>query len=107
MYKLSKDYKHLYNLICNGYIVAGFVDYTIREAIKPYRDIVKIERREPYYIDIGVRGISYGSVHKFMEKEGEEETIFIKHCKKADPSRFQNAATEIYHIISPSKLGVI
>jgi hypothetical protein len=80
MYKLSKDYNLLFHFICNGGVAAGFVDYNFSGNPFIHRDICMIKRSKPYDIYIGVRGMSYGTVYPFMENEGEEEDLFIKHC---------------------------
>lgn len=80
MYKLSRDYKKLFELICEGHVAAAFVDYQFREDGTVFRDICQIKRHKPYSINICARGISYGDIYPFMESDGAEEDVFIRSC---------------------------
>jgi len=82
MYTLSKDYEKLYELICQGHIAACFVDYSYRDDSKPFRDIAKIRRFEEYDIQVGARGIEYGSIRTFHKEEGTEKQLFIQQCQR-------------------------
>ena len=85
MYKLSKDYKLLFEKICDGHVAACFVDYMIRcgDGYKPHpiRDICQIKRKDEYEISISARGISYGNIYDFDSVHGTEEEVFINTCK--------------------------
>lgn len=79
MYKLSKDYGHLFDLLCQGKTVAAFVDYA-QSLTENERDICKLVRHAPFDIFIGVRGTSYGGLYQFHSKYGDEREVFIHHC---------------------------
>ena len=83
MYKLSRNYKKLFQMICDGHVVPAFVDYDIDDD-SVCRDICKVERLDPYDIFIGVRGHSYGTIYPFMERHGAEENVFIRRCESVN-----------------------
>jgi len=81
MYNLSRDYKKLFDLICEGKVAAAFVDYRFREAEGyVHRDVCLVKRHGPFQINISARGISYGDIYPFMEKDGTEEEVFKRSC---------------------------
>ncbi len=84
MYKLSRDYKKLFNLIEKGAEIAAWADYRSINKEKPLRDICSVKRWKPYQINIGSRGISYGDVYPFESEEGPEIDVFIQHCESAN-----------------------
>ena len=78
-YKTSKDYERLYELVNNGFLVVGFVDFNYSGSKPPFpRDVVKIQRRGNY-IDVGVRGRSYISTMGLLDNQDEKE-CFITDC---------------------------
>lgn len=81
-YTLSKDYKYLFQMICDGLIAVAFVDYNFRNNDLVMRDICKIERIAPYTIQIGVRGMAYGGFCQFDSAYGSEKELFIKDCER-------------------------
>ena len=85
MYNLSRDYERLYNTLCAGSVAAGFVDYKWNpnnEHEKPMRDIVEIERRSEWNINLGCRGKSYGYVLSRLNDEPKSELeCFAVVCK--------------------------
>lgn len=81
MYKLSKDYEKLFQLICEGHIAAGFADYARSyDQENKCRDICSIQRNQSFNIVMGVRGMTYGFVYPFMAEEGSELELFCKEC---------------------------
>jgi len=83
-YKLSKDYRRLFAQISKGEIAAAYVDYTfsVDSEVCVCRDICDIKRHEPYRINIGIRGMCYGHVYSYMQKDGDEEVLFIRECQR-------------------------
>jgi hypothetical protein len=80
-YSLSKDYKRLYELLCAGHTIVGFVDYDRHgDNVEPIRDVVKIVRRREFDIMIGVRGCSYGDVFPYMKKTLSELEVLVSVC---------------------------
>lgn len=97
-YHLSRDYSKLYELICRGFRMAGWVDSfnRIDPDETPLRDICEIRREEEYQIMISARGTGYGNVWPFMKDEGEERDLFIKICESCnlewiDPDPAENS----------------
>jgi len=83
MYELSKDYNKLYELICDGQIVAGFVDYDGCDEIQ--RDIAMILRHKEFDISILVRGTTYASVWGYERKTRiSEQELFIRACQRTN-----------------------
>jgi hypothetical protein len=81
VYQLSKDYEKLFELICNGEVIAAFVDNSFRSGEHVSRDICSVKMNQRFDIDIGVRGVCYGCVYgKDTKEEGKEDFIFD--CKK-------------------------
>ncbi|MGX1201160.1 hypothetical protein [Marinobacter sp. MBR-105] len=82
-YSLSEDYDRLYQLVCDGHRIAGWVDnQNMRdENDQPLRDICEVRRYEEYYIQLSVRGMSYGGVWPYMMNSGSEREIFRKACQ--------------------------
>ena len=72
-YNLSKDYEQLWNLINDGFIVAGWTDYEDRDGYR-LKDIVAIKkgRSKSCAYQIGYRG------HGFGWEEGKED--FLETC---------------------------
>ena len=69
-YKLSKDYTALFELLCKGYELAGYVDYdSMKDGKHILRDIVKIKRHSAWDIMFSVRGCQYGGVSKWHGEE--------------------------------------
>ena len=81
MYKISRDYENLFELICKGFIVAAFVDYKFSDG-QLARDICKIQRLEEWRIMIGVRGMSYGDIYPFDADHGTELEVFKRNCER-------------------------
>lgn len=85
LYNLSTDYQELFALICQGHIVAGFVDYVRGGTTPVMRDICQIARHHPWDIFIGVRGTSYGYVYSYMVKHfPDEEAAFVRTCENVN-----------------------
>ncbi|WP_415913304.1 hypothetical protein [Neptuniibacter sp. QD37_11] len=102
MYKFSKDYDHLYQLICMGHTATGFVDYYFPDDDGPYRDVVQIKRTEAWSINIGVRGMAYGDIMPFNQKDDLTELdAFKQNCKKCNLEWLP--PTEPSAAVSPSK----
>jgi hypothetical protein len=84
-YFLSKEYKVLYDLLCEGYEIAAFVDYQFKSLegkYPPSRDICRVRRRSEYDIDFGARGISYGSVSSYFKDKKTEFELFLSECER-------------------------
>lgn len=81
-YALSKDFDKLYDLICEGNTVVGFVDYKFQLDGKVFRDVCKITRYKENNINIGARGMRYGSVDDFdlYLDTHTERSVFISVC---------------------------
>lgn len=89
-YKLSKDYQKLFKLLCEGYELAGFVDYdSMRDGKNILRDIVKIKRLSEWEIMFSVRGCQYGGVDKW---HGDQMKI-AGHKVSSELEAFKIAAT--------------
>jgi hypothetical protein len=82
MYQLSKDYERLFTYVCAGHIALGFVDYEFGKSGAPLRDAVKIQRRKPYEIYVGARGIQYGGLNGYEQEDGAEIAVFSDECKR-------------------------
>lgn len=82
MYTLSKDYNLLFSFVEAGHQPLAFVDYKWDKESNPLRDVCRIRRHEPFHIDFGVRGMSYGSVDKWDKEDGgkSERSLFITEC---------------------------
>jgi hypothetical protein len=76
VYNLSIDYDGLFNVLCSGEAVAGFVLYEGQ-----LTDVCQLLRRGEFDIFIGARGIQYGGLYPYMRKHGNEREVFIKHCE--------------------------
>ncbi len=82
-YKLSKDYDLLYQHICQGHIIAAFVDYNfVGSTTPPSRDICKIRRFKEYDIQFGSRGIGYGDVTDYFKGTHSELNLFLSECSR-------------------------
>lgn len=82
MYTLSKDYETLWSFVEAGHDPICLVDYKWDEN-KVCRDIARIRRHEPFQIQIGARGIGYGSVDSWDEELGtSEKAAFIDECTR-------------------------
>jgi hypothetical protein len=82
-YKLSSDYGTLLRLICEGKVIAAFTDYRLSadsEHGDVARDICSVQRRGPYQIKIGVRGMEYAGLYPFNKKDGPEHDLFVQMC---------------------------
>ena len=86
MYKLSKDYNLLYQLIETGAIVC-FVNYDFTRSRTDFaRDVCQCKRTKSNEITFVSRGHEYGSVSKW-EIEVEKATeldLFLCECKSLD-----------------------
>lgn len=80
MYNLSRNYKKLFDLVCEGKVAAAFVDYSFRQDGANFRDVCLVKRHKPFDINICARGISYGDIYPFMENDGTEEEVFKRSC---------------------------
>lgn len=83
-YDLSRDYGLLFDKLCEGYCIVGFVDYnftSLKDKYPPSRDVVSIKRRAEFVISIGVRGIQYGGIECWHKYQGKERDVFIKECE--------------------------
>lgn len=84
MYRLSRDYQALYALLCKGHVAVGFVDYRFDRSDPnevPSRDVVQLRRDAECSIFMGVRGMSYGSIYRFMCVGRGEEATFVSICE--------------------------
>lgn len=72
----------LFDLICEGQIIVGFVDYKWSDK-RISRDVCKIIRHEENRISIGSRGMGYGSVDPWEIDVGcdSEKDYFVSVCK--------------------------
>lgn len=79
----SKDYKKLYELICNGEAVAAFVDYKFRQIDEHvFRDVCQVVKKKEFDIQFFARGIGYGGIYQFMQDDGVSEfDVFVKICE--------------------------
>ena len=79
---LSRDYEHLYDLICDGHTIVGFVDYFagVEKFEGKHMDVCKIKKFQDYEIEFFVRGICYGSVRYYNKDNGTEKELFIDEC---------------------------
>ena len=73
LYKLSRDYKELYRIICEGFTVAVFVDSDLNKDVKISRAICLVRRHNPFDIIVSSRGTIYTGVYPYMKDEGDEE----------------------------------
>lgn len=81
-YNLSKDYDLLYKLLCDGHVIACFVDFAYRGDPKRYRDICKAKRWHEYEMQFQSRGMTYGSVDRWQKDKGSEKDLMIEECKR-------------------------
>lgn len=86
MYKLSKDYNLLYQLIQTENVVC-YVNYDFRRNQTDFvRDICQCKRTKANDITFVSRGHEYGSVSKWeieLEKTTELD-LFLSECKSLD-----------------------
>lgn len=79
----SKNYEHLYEMICNNEEVLAFVDYKFPGDNYTFRDPCKVYKLGGSKICISARGKEYGGVGLCYDaKENTELEIFITECKK-------------------------
>lgn len=85
MYSLSKDYEKLFDLLCAGYVLVGWVDYVTHTSAdgknELQRDVVQIRRHGEYDIFVGVRGTCYGSIYPFHQEKGNESSLLVNLCE--------------------------
>jgi len=81
MYKTSKDYERLYEMLLLGHKAVGFVDFKFRNDGPTSRDVCAINRDREYSIHFGVRGNGYADVYPFMREDGSEKELFLGACK--------------------------
>lgn len=81
MYTLSKDYDRLWSFVEAGHEPVCLVDYS-RLNDKVSRDVARIRRFHPYTIQIGARGIGYGSVDSWQKDKGSEKDLFKEECER-------------------------
>ena len=83
MYDLSKDYKKLYGLVCEGKRVAAFVDYKFPSAREHVmRDLCLVEKRKGNRIVGFSRGICYLEVEDWQTPSLDEQECFIVDCER-------------------------
>lgn len=90
VYNLSKDYGLLFEYLQLGFEAACFVDkkFDIGKRKRTFRDIARVRRNGEFEIDIGVRGISYGSImshHKYESYNPSglsEKEVFRLECER-------------------------
>lgn len=78
---LSKDYEKLYDRIRNSEHVAVWVDCDWHDGTVT-RDIAAVKRFDYADINIGARGIEYGSVRKWKLENKTEKQAFIDECER-------------------------
>lgn len=84
LYATSRDYKLLHRLLCGGFSVAAYVDSDINGR----KALCTIVRRGDFNIDAYGRGISYFSIHPWMQEDWcnphnlDEAGMFIIDCQK-------------------------
>lgn len=83
LYKLSKNYEELFDLLSKGHTVVGFADYrSFNDDRLTGRDVCQIVRRAAWNISFFCRGISYGNVFDVCNPKGwSEKDVFIAECK--------------------------
>jgi hypothetical protein len=84
-YKLSKDYNLLFDKLVVGEELVGFVDYqftSLKGKYDPSRDVCKIIRKGQFDINLGARGISYGSISELFSDTHSELELFVLECKR-------------------------
>ena len=84
-YNLSKDYFHLFRLLCDNKKIACFVNYQFRSLegkYPPHRDLCIAKRNSQYDISFGSRGIEYGSVSSFERNKANEFDLFKIECDR-------------------------
>lgn len=84
MYKLSRDYIALFNLLCDENTALGFVKAPDWCGANARKDPVMIYRNAPYDIFMGVRGTGYGSVYPYQQDDGDEGALFAGSCRLND-----------------------
>lgn len=84
MYKLSKDYKLLYELIQKDNVVC-FVNYDLRRNNTDFvRDICQCKKKTREIVFVS-RGHEYGSVSDWNIDENHSELdLFLSECKSLD-----------------------
>lgn len=85
-YNLSYDYKKLYQFVCSGFVIVGFVDYKDKIGNEEYffRDVCQIRKLGEFEIHFFSRGKNYGSIDQNLRdwKKGiTEEELFCLVCK--------------------------
>lgn len=73
-YNLSTNYDILFNLICEGKVIAAFCG----------SDICKVIRYGEYDIKITARGTLYNGVCKYHREDGQERDVFKQKCETID-----------------------
>lgn len=84
-YKLSTDYKRLFDLISKGYEIACWVDYEeCRDVAKALRFEYANDESNPIDIEVQVRGIRYGGVSTWKAKRRQMsvEQLFTEMCQR-------------------------
>jgi hypothetical protein len=84
MYKLSKDYTLLYQLIQTGNVVC-FVNYDyLRNGVDFLRDICQCKKKKQEIVFVS-RGHEYGSVSEWnIDEKYSEFLLFVKECNSLD-----------------------
>lgn len=83
-YNFSRDYVQLYELICDGFVAIGIVNYKWHGTDTPLsRDVCKIRKNE-FDISFGARGIQYGGVSESEARRSNEKDEFIKECERME-----------------------
>lgn len=84
-YNFSRDYVQLHELLCDGFIAVGFVNYSFNGSEAAIsRDVCKIRRFDAYDIQFGARGIGYGGVSDYLKDTKTELDIFIEECERME-----------------------
>jgi hypothetical protein len=84
MYKLSKDYETLHDLLLQGQEPVCFVENRRDFAPKVVRDVCQAKRHGAFRINVSARGITYAAVYPFELENGSlgERELFISSCQE-------------------------
>lgn len=81
-YQTSRNYKALYDLLCEGHEALCFVDMSFGDGAV-HRDVARVRRWSDWGITVGARGITYGSVDSHHNTgDLSEQATFSAECRR-------------------------
>jgi hypothetical protein len=81
VYRLSTDYKKLYQRVNAGDVIAAFAERKRSNSDVLVTDICRVIKHRTFTFSFGVCGISYDEIFPFDSSQGTEEEVFIAACE--------------------------